>query len=249
LHIKARQSFAQLKAFWVRESFLPSYAFGLWINPFFIVRRGLFKGVKEISEHLRGGKLLDFGCGRKPYEKLFKVDEYIGVDVETSGHDHSASQVDYYYDGKNIPFPNGHFDNIFSSEVIEHISNLDDIFLELNRILSPGGKIGLTCPFIWDEHEQPFDYYRYTSYGIKELLEKHGFEIILYKKSGGYLETIFQLLSLYIWKCILPNSKILKVALTPALVAPINILGMAFGFVLPDNKDLFLNNIIVAKKL
>ena len=47
--------------------------------------------------------MLDFGCGQKPYESLFSVEEYVGLDIEVSGHDHTNSKVDTYYDGKNIP--------------------------------------------------------------------------------------------------------------------------------------------------
>ena len=93
-----------------KEEFLPSNLLGIWINPFFIVRKALIKGVLEISKHLNRGKLLDIGCGKKPYEEMFDVDEYIGIDIEISGHDHSSSNIDIFYDGKVIPFANETFD-------------------------------------------------------------------------------------------------------------------------------------------
>ena len=43
-------------------------------------------------------------------------------------------------------------------------------------------KIFVTTPFIWEEHETPYDFQRYTSFGIKKLFEKHGFDIISHKK-------------------------------------------------------------------
>lgn len=58
---------------------------------------------------------MDVGCGSKPYRELFDVDEYIGIDIEVSGHNHSSSNIDKFYDGKVIPFENNALDhnNIF----------------------------------------------------------------------------------------------------------------------------------------
>jgi len=36
----------------------------------------------------------------------------------------------------------------------------------------------MTAPFVWDEHSQPYNYARYSSFGLKFILEKHGFEIL-----------------------------------------------------------------------
>ena len=52
-------------------------------NPFFFVRRNLFRNVTHFSKFM-DGRLLDFGCGNKPYEKYFcNVSEYVGCDIET----------------------------------------------------------------------------------------------------------------------------------------------------------------------
>ena len=60
------------------------------------------------------GKVLDFGCGKKPYQSLFtNAEEYIGVDYEGEGHSHQNETIDVFYDGKKIPFENNTFDNIF----------------------------------------------------------------------------------------------------------------------------------------
>ena len=89
-----------LKNIYIKQQFEPDWAFGIWINPYFIIRRGLLKGIYKIAETFTGGKLLDFGCGSKPYEHFFNVDCYLGIDIEKSGHDHITSKIDKYYDGK-----------------------------------------------------------------------------------------------------------------------------------------------------
>src|SRR5688572_6641554 len=94
-----------------KQSFQPSI-FSLFINPLYFIRSCLYKNIKKKAPLLKG-KLMDFGCGRKPYEALFNVNEYIGIDVEKSGHNHKLSKVDFYYDGKTIPFQNDYFDSVF----------------------------------------------------------------------------------------------------------------------------------------
>ncbi len=229
-----------------RESFAPTYL-GIFLNPFYFIRRGLYKGVHSNKGYLTG-RLLDFGCGSKPYKALFDVQEYIGLDIEVSGHSIRREAVDVYYDGMTIPFLDNHFDSIFSSEVFEHLFNLEEILSELHRVLKPGGHMLVTLPFVWDEHETPYDFARYTSFGIAHLLKKSGFEIIVMEKSTNYVETIFQMWNTYAIQHLLPKHRYLAPLMTPLCVAPVTIVGILLSKVLPKNKDFFHNNIVVARK-
>ena len=220
---------------------------GLLFNPFFIIRRGLYNGVSQFSDYMKG-KLLDFGCGSKPYRELFNVSEYIGTDIEVSGHDHRHETIDVYYDGKTLPFTDGSFDSVFSSEVFEHVFNLDQILSELYRILKPGGHMLITVPFVWDEHEIPYDFARYTSFGLKHILREKGFHIVQERKTSNYVETIFQMWAAYVYQHIFPRYKIIRIALTPLLVTPIIVSGLLLAAILPKNKNFFHNNVIVVRK-
>jgi SAM-dependent methyltransferase len=233
-----------------KQSFQPGLA-GVLLNPFFFIRRALFLHIKALAVK-QSGKLLDFGCGRKPYRNLFpNVAEYIGVDIEQqTGHDHTNSQVDVFYDGKTIPFEKNVFDSIFCSEVLEHVFNIDDIIPELNRVLKKDGQLLLTVPFCWNEHEVPYDFGRYTSFGIKHLLEKHGFSVIENRKSGRFSQVICQLNSLYVYEVLKKwvKPKVLHYLLSMLLIVPVNILGSIICFVLPRNQSLYFNNVVLAKK-
>src|SRR5437773_3335923 len=104
-------------------------------NAFYFIRNALYKKVKQYAPALKG-RLLDFGCGSKPYQSLFaNVTEYIGVDYNSPGHSHANEQIDVFYDGKKIPFPDEYFDSVFSSEVFEHIFNLEEIIPEIKRVM------------------------------------------------------------------------------------------------------------------
>jgi SAM-dependent methyltransferase len=229
-----------------RQSFQPGIA-GILFNPFYFIRRPLFLNIKKLAPRL-SGRMLDFGCGRKPYENLFNVEQYVGMDMEQTGHEHANSKIDVYYDGHHIPFPNESFDSVFCSEVFEHIFNLDEIVAEINRVLKTKGKILITVPLTWNEHEVPYDFGRYTSFGIKHVLQKHGFEIVEFKKSGNFVRVNFQLLALYFYSVINTKNSIFNFILRMIFIVPINIVGSILSPLLPVNKSLYFNNVVLAVK-
>ncbi|MEP4497622.1 MAG: class I SAM-dependent methyltransferase, partial [Ekhidna sp.] len=179
----------------VPNEFNPPWWYSFFFSSY-LSRRALYKSLKENSHHVEG-VTLDFGCGSKPYESIFNAEKYIGVDIQSSGHDHASSKVDDFYDGNSLPYPDESFNSIFSSEVFEHVSNIDEMILELNRVLKDGGKMLITIPFAIHEHEIPYDFRRFTTFGIENILNKNGFEIEKIEPSNHYLEAIFQLLIWY----------------------------------------------------
>lgn len=228
------------------QSFQPNIL-SIVLNPVFVHRYFLFSFIKTKAPLLTG-KLLDFGCGRKPYKNLFsKVDSYIGVDIEVSGHAHQESEIDFFYDGKKIPFENDYFDSLFCGEVIEHLFEPELILKELNRVLKPNGIGILTFPFAWQEHEIPYDYARYTSYGTKYLLEKYGFEIVEYQKSGHFLLVVWQLLSNYIFNLFMTKNRYMNTLFSCIILTPFNIIAIILAC-LPISKSLYLSNMVVIKK-
>lgn len=220
---------------------------GLFINPFFFARRGLYKEMSKYSANL-SGDILDVGCGHKPYKDLFSHKKYIGMDIENPGHDHKNEDIDVYYDGTTFPFEDNTFDGVLANQVLEHVFNPDEFLQQINRVLKAKGRLLLTVPFIWDEHEQPYDYGRYSSFGLKALLEKNGFTVISHSKSVNDLRAVFQLFILYIYKIMLTKSKLFNLVFTVVIISPFNILGSIISFLLPKNNDFFLDNIILVEK-
>ena len=220
-------------------------------HPNYLTRKRLLQSIQRYSVKLKG-ILLDFGCGSKPYRSLFSVEQYVGLDFENPGHPHINEQIDVFYDGKTIPFNNEHFDSIFSSEVLEHVFNPDEILKELNRVLKKEGTILLTCPFAICEHEVPNDFARYSSYGLKALFEKNGFEVIGQEKTANSVETVFQLWITYLHQHVLPVFRKIPVVRQAARVitySSLNVMALAFSKLLPNRQDLYLNNIMYAKKV
>ncbi len=220
-------------------------------SPIYLIRKNLYKAIKKFAPELKG-RLMDFGCGLKPYEELFSVDEYIGVDFEGEGETYTKQKVDVFYDGKTLPFRENYFDSVFSSEVFEHVFNLPEILLEIKRVLKPGGRILVTCPFAYGEHEVPNDFARYTSFAMKDMFERNGFKVLAYEKTGGNVEAITQLRIVY-WNLHI-ISKIKNIPVLRSVVRNIffvtnNLFALCISRLFPFRQDLYMNNVILAEKI
>ena len=121
--------------------------------------------------------LLDVGCGEKPFETQYNdiANFCLGIDVPTSAHSHS--KIDVFATATAVPFRDSTFNIILCTEVLEHVSEPGTSLDEFYRALVPGGKLILTTPFMVPEHEAPYDYFRYTRFGLEYLLTKSGFVV------------------------------------------------------------------------
>jgi len=134
-------------------------------------------------ENYAKGKVLDIGCGNKPYEKWFnpKISSYIGCDIIQS----DLCKVDVLCAANNIPLESDFYDTIFSTQTIEHVEDHQGLVNEAFRLLKKDGYFILSGPMYWYLHEQPYDFFRFTKYGFREVLEKAGFILIDIKANGG----------------------------------------------------------------
>jgi len=233
------------KKYYRRQQFFPGIV-GIFLNPFYFARAGLGNAMTDLAPSL-SGRLLDVGCGTKPYRSLFNVADYAGLDID-SEPTRKRGIADYLYDGGRFPFEDAAFDSILCNQVLEHVFNPDVFLGEINRVLKPGGRLLLTVPFVWDEHEQPYDYARYSSFGLQSLLEKQEFKILQHRKLAADASILFQLGNAYLYKITQNLPMPIKLALTVTVMALINILGVLAGKLLPDNPDLFLDHVVLAEK-
>ena len=110
----------RLSARIARAEFRPGLL-GLFVNPFCIARQGLYDNIGALAHAVRG-KVLDVGCGRKPYAHLFRTDQYLGLELDTPTN-RERKKADAYYDGETFPFEDGHFDSLVTFQVFEHVFN------------------------------------------------------------------------------------------------------------------------------
>lgn len=145
------------------------------------------------------GKLLDIGCGEKPYWGFAwkYVESYTGVDHYDTPH--LNDQIDIFCDAYNIPLGNKTFDCILCTEVLEHLEEPSQAIDEAYRVLKKGGYALYTVPFSWPVHEAPRDFFRYTAFGLQYLFEKSGFEVVEIRALDGFVVKMTQPLVYAMW--------------------------------------------------
>jgi SAM-dependent methyltransferase len=148
--------------------------------------------LRRFADSLQPGSLmLDAGAGESRHGAMFAKHQYVAVDLAVGDAQWNYTQLDAVADLCALPFRDGSFDAAINVVTLEHISNPAAAIREIARTIKPGGRIFLAVPQDWEVHQAPHDYFRYTRYGIRHLLEEAGLAPIRIQAAGGY----FRLLS------------------------------------------------------
>jgi SAM-dependent methyltransferase len=162
----------------------------------------LIESLTQLAPHAKG-RLLDVGCGEKPYEHIFRpfVDSYVGVEFAETYSQTSASskpgKADFVYDGKTLPFEDDAFDTILSIQVLEHTPTPGNLLAEMARVMKADGLLILTAPFCFRLHEEPHDYYRYSPHALRFLCEEAGLDVTHLAARGGLFSVVGHKLNSY----------------------------------------------------
>lgn len=135
---------------------------------------------KAIADHAGvAGKVLEVGAYnvngtiRDQFANRERFPEYIGVDMRP------GPGVDRVMDANKLEFKNGSFDVLLCCDMIEHDARFWESAREFHRVLKPGGYAIVTAASLtMPPHEYPYDYWRFTTDGIRALGESAGFEVL-----------------------------------------------------------------------
>lgn len=167
--------------------------FHLLGHPYALARTALRQSLLLLAPSLPAGPMLDVGCGTMPYRDLFpQASPYEGLEINQERQANNSC-VTYFYDGETIPIAANHFAAILCFEVLEHSFVPERLLSECHRVLRPGGALLLTIPFLWPEHEQPWDSQRFTHFGLRRRLEAAGFRVESMLKLNPGLPALLQL--------------------------------------------------------
>jgi ubiquinone/menaquinone biosynthesis C-methylase UbiE len=157
------------------------------------------KAIHQAIRQYAKGKLLDIGCGGKPYEKIAQkyVTEHIGIDHKDTRHD--QSNINYFGTAYQLPFENEKFHTVLCTFVLEHLEDPDSALKEAHRVLNKDGYAIYAVPFIWFLHEEPRDFFRFTKFGLIQIFKRNGFEIIHLEPLAGFWVSFGQMLVYYLW--------------------------------------------------
>lgn len=143
-------------------------------------------------------RVLDAGCGRG---EIFAEFRRFNVPVDYHGVDLGIGEKDWVFkvsavaDLHRLPYKNGSFDKVICNQVLEHVDRPDDVLGELVRVLSPGGRMFLSVPFVWHLHQEPYDRFRFSLHALKYLVGKHSLTADHIQPMGGYFSVLRYILS------------------------------------------------------
>jgi len=143
----------------------------------------LENSLQQCSSFVKG-KVLDLGCGHRPYEKTFLAGatRYIGADYLSD-----RSCPDVIGSALQVPFADNSFETLVSTEVLEHVPAPLQALREMRRVLKPGGFLILSTPLYWPRHEVPYDFFRYPYDGLVHLVKESGLELVrLFNRGRSY---------------------------------------------------------------
>ena len=132
-----------------------------------------------------GSLVVDGGAGNCKHKNFFPDVRYVAFDFKPR-RKRAYGEIDLTADLYQIPFRQDTFEAAINVDVLEHVREPRDVLKELCRVLRPGGRLFLIAPQGWQEHGMPHDYFRFTSAGLRYLLEGAGFEIISIAPLGGF---------------------------------------------------------------
>jgi len=207
--------------------------------------------IQKTSKYLYG-KCLDIGSGNSPYKQniLENVQEYICVD-KGSVHQHMFSTSKEKFinaDIKALPFEDNSVDSVVLTQVLEHIDEPYKALSEIKRVLKKDGIILLSVPFIYQAHATPYDFFRFSEYGLRELCKKYNFEILEFHYHGYLGTTLVSIFNGFIWQLSSKNKLLRNTLALPFLLAIFslnNIVGLVLDLI--KLKDFTPNFWLVAK--
>ncbi len=158
---------------------------------YYLENGGIHATIERFAHYARG-RLLDIGCGDRPYAGYVRhrTTSYVGFDYPLNRY--IRGRPDVAGSGMALPFRDGSFGTVLSTQVLEHVPEPLEFLREVRRVLQQDGHLILTAPQTWGRHEEPHDYYRYTSHGLRYLCRKAGFDLVEMVQRGGLWATVGQ---------------------------------------------------------
>jgi SAM-dependent methyltransferase len=135
-------------------------------------------------------RVLDAGAGRARYRKHFAGVNYETADFLQFGDDYGYGATTYVCDLRGIPVEGGTFDLVFCTQTLEHVPDPSAVLAEFKRVVKPGGQVWISVPLFYEEHDAPYDFYRYTQFGLRHLAESAGFTVRSIEPLEGYYATL-----------------------------------------------------------
>lgn len=147
--------------------------------------------IEELPAASAGARALDLGCDKSPYRDLLQC---CGYEVKTLDLTRESG-ADYAGTAEATGLPDGSFDLVICTQVLEHCMNPWQAAREIQRILRPGGHLIASAPHVWFYHPHPTDHWRFTQEGMAHLCREAGLAPVTLLAQGGSVTTLMQVLN------------------------------------------------------
>ncbi|RNF84271.1 class I SAM-dependent methyltransferase [Montanilutibacter psychrotolerans] len=196
------------------------------------------------------GRVLDIGAAdRWVQPHLPATVEYVALDYPSTGRDLYAARPDVFADAAALPFADASFDGVICLEVLEHVAAPATVAAEIARVLKPGGTAWISMPFLYPLHDAPYDYQRYTEFGLRRDLSGAGMDVVALDKPLHAIRAAGALACLAIAGSLLGRSD--RVWLLPfamPMVLLINIAAWSLSWLWPDWHHFALGHNVQARR-
>ena len=144
-------------------------------------------------------RLLDIGCGEKPYALLINslVRKYIGLDLPSSS---SESYSDIHANGLSLPVRTESFHTVLSIDMLDEVSSPLQLLHEANQALKQDGYLILMVSNQYNVFRKETTYAQYTADGLRYLAEKSGFNVVLMRTKGKLIPFFFNLTVQFLYR-------------------------------------------------
>ncbi len=147
--------------------------------------------IAELAFHIRG-LTLDVGAGgHDRYSHLFASKRNIRLDINV------RTKPDIVADAHALPFKQETFDSVVSTQVLGDVREPYVAVREFCRVQKKDGVILMTESQTNELTDEPFDYWRFTGFGLEQLCRSCDLNIIAIKQRGGFFTTLAQQLIRY----------------------------------------------------
>lgn len=226
----------------------------LWFsvfNPVFLELWTLKQALKKARPYFKG-VLVDVGCGEKPFFPVINpfVEKYFGVEVPTT-YAEVNRKVQVLTANFTLPFKPCSVDTVLLTQVLEHTYEPVRLCASIRPMLKDDAYLIMTAPKSNPVHEEPYDFFRYTPFSLKKILDDAGFDTVYLRPTSTFGHMLFQTLLAWLGRKLQYSGSIVSYLLKSAVIIPVvtvvNCVGFLVGFMMRDERET-LDYIVVARK-
>lgn len=203
-----------------------------------VVRHALSEWLRTQAAELEDRapvRVLDVGCGGKPYYPFFAgiASEYVGVDALDS------PSADLWGRAEELPVDDASFDVVLCTQVLEHCAEPSRAVAELRRVTAPGGRVLASTHGVQVYHPSPNDYFRWTHEGLRLLFDQAGdWSSLTVSAGAGTASALAMLFGTYV------ESALRRTAVARAPVWLLNTLAVRLEAFSPRLRDPVVGSLI-----